>query len=70
MHVGMQGHMLPGWPQALHVQPCASKASLCWLSGSALQVCTLCDMHAATASTAPSCLDSELADAQSARRVA
>ena len=54
MHVGMQGHMLPGWPQALHVQPCASKASLCWLSGSALQVCTLCDMYAAVASPAPS----------------
>ena len=43
VHVGMQGHMLPGWPQALHVQPCASKASMCWLSGSALQVCTHCD---------------------------
>ena len=43
VHVSMQGHMLPGWPQALHVQPCASKASMCWLSGSALQVRTHCD---------------------------
>ena len=39
VRVGTQGHMLPGWPQALHVQPCAADASQCWLSGAALQVC-------------------------------
>ena len=38
VRVGMQGHMLPSWPQALHVQPCASDASQCWLSGAILQV--------------------------------
>lgn len=38
VRVGMQGHMLPSWPQALHVQPCASDASQCWLSGAVLQV--------------------------------
>ena len=54
MHVGMQGHMLPGWPQALHVQPCASKASLCWLSGSALQVCTDRDIHCRKCLSRPS----------------
>ena len=41
VRVGTQGHMLPGWPQALHVQPCAADTSQCWLSGAALQVCSL-----------------------------
>lgn len=41
VRVGTQGHMLPGWPQALHVQPCAADAAQCWLSGAALQVCSI-----------------------------
>jgi hypothetical protein len=32
---------LPGWPQVVHVQPAASNASKCWLSGPALQVLRL-----------------------------
>lgn len=37
MQASIGNQLIPGWPQAMHVQPAASDASKCWLSGPALQ---------------------------------